>query len=782
MTWSTVPSFTVPTANIYRLRGQPNGIASLDQNGRVPTDQIYFDALNFKGNWNASTNTPHLQDGTGTAGDTYLVSVSGTQNLGSGNITFDINDFVLYNGETWGKSASSIVFSVNGQVGTVILDSDEIEEGSINLYYTNARSLATILSGYSSGSNVSISGTDTILQALEKIQAQINARLVASYNLSDLTNISNAQDNLELGNTSDAQFNSVKIGVGGLTETTLNVPALAGPWSPKNLYFNVNGGDRTISLAGNFSTTGNFNLLFALTANTNLTLPISGTLATLSGSETLSNKTLVAPNLGVATVTSINKLTITSPATNATLTIIEGKTLSCSNSLTLSGMDGSILNIDTGGTLGTAAYTNSSSYAPSIGSSSITTLGTVTSGTWNATAIGAIYGGTGLTSYSIGDIIYASATNTLNKRPGNPSTVSTYLKSQGNGSNATAPLWSQISASELSDGTTGSGNIVLAVSPVLTTPNLGVATATSINKLTITSPATNATLTIADGKTLTCSNSLTLSGTDSSSIAFGLGGTVIYQSNPSNTPLNLNGGVFTASSAKLNTYLQLLDIDASNYLMITNGSNLTADRILTIAPGDAARTITLTGNPTLADWFDQSVKSTASPIFNQITISNSGSNVNLSINAAVAAQGCGLFLQSAGVNKWALYKNGSGASHNFSIAKDATTEYFGIDYSTADINVTAGNLLISTVGKTLEIKSGTNAKVGTFTLNGLTNVVISNTSVTANSLILMTIQTAAGVSQGNPEIVSKSAGIGFTAKSTNASDTSLVGYLIIELI
>jgi len=47
------------------------------------------------------------------------------------------------------------------------------------------------------------------------------------------------------------------------------------------------------------------------------------------------------------------------------------------------------------------------------GQTSITTLGTITTGTWNATAIGATKGGTGLTSYSTGDIIRASGANTL---------------------------------------------------------------------------------------------------------------------------------------------------------------------------------------------------------------------------------------------------------------------------------------------------------------------------------------------------------------------------------
>jgi len=46
----------------------------------------------------------------------------------------------------------------------------------------------------------------------------------------------------------------------------------------------------------------------------------------------------------------------------------------------------------------------------------ITGVGTLTVGTWNATTIDAIYGGTGLTSYTTGDLLYASATNTLAKR------------------------------------------------------------------------------------------------------------------------------------------------------------------------------------------------------------------------------------------------------------------------------------------------------------------------------------------------------------------------------
>jgi hypothetical protein len=67
---------------------------------------------------------------------------------------------------------------------------------------------------------------------------------------------------------------------------------------------------------------------------------------------------------------------------------------------------------------------------------------------------------------------------------------------------------------------TGTTAVVLSTSPTLVTPVLGVASATSINKVALTAPATGSTLTIADGKTLTASNTLTLAGTDSTTMTF----------------------------------------------------------------------------------------------------------------------------------------------------------------------------------------------------------------------------------------------------------------------
>lgn len=67
---------------------------------------------------------------------------------------------------------------------------------------------------------------------------------------------------------------------------------------------------------------------------------------------------------------------------------------------------------------------------------------------------------------------------------------------------------------------TGTGNVVLATSPTLVSPVLGDATATTINRVTFTAPVTAATLTIANSKTFTINNSLTLAGTDSTTMTF----------------------------------------------------------------------------------------------------------------------------------------------------------------------------------------------------------------------------------------------------------------------
>ena len=165
---------------------------------------------------------------------------------------------------------------------------------------------------------------------------------------------------------------------------------------------------------------------------------------------------------------------------------------------------------------GTQTLTNKTLTLPTIGGTGANFAG-ATSGTINVIAT-AVAGTSVLT--------LPAATDTL---VGRATTDTLTNKTINLASNTLTATSAQIAAAVTDE--TGSGALVFANTPTLVTPVLGVATATTINKVAFTAPATSATLTIADGKTLTASNTLTFTGTDASSVAFGTGGTVAYVAN-----------------------------------------------------------------------------------------------------------------------------------------------------------------------------------------------------------------------------------------------------------
>lgn len=98
----------------------------------------------------------------------------------------------------------------------------------------------------------------------------------------------------------------------------------------------------------------------------------------------------------------------------------------------------------------------------------------------------------------------------------------------------------------------------------------------------------------------------------------------------------------------------------------------------------------------------------------------------------------------------------------------------GIDLTTHDVRIGDGTTAFASLPTTSGIRRGrTTLVAGTKT--------VADTSITATSIILVTAQSLGTVTVAKPlAVTARSAGVSFTVTSSDNTDTSVVGYLIIE--
>lgn len=128
--------------------GQANGVASLDSGGKVPLAQIsdaVLGQVEYKGTWNASTNSPTLPTTPAKKGDYYVVSTAGTRF----GLSFAVGDWCISNGTTWEKvDNTEAVTTVFGRLGNIIA-----QQGDYSSFYIlltskgQANGVATLDSG-----------------------------------------------------------------------------------------------------------------------------------------------------------------------------------------------------------------------------------------------------------------------------------------------------------------------------------------------------------------------------------------------------------------------------------------------------------------------------------------------------------------------------------------------------------------------------------------------------------------------------------------------------------
>ena len=120
---STATATALSAKQDTSAKGVAGGYASLDGGGKVPVAQLPNSIMEYQGVWNASTNSPTLENGTGSPGDVYRVSVAGT----ALSLDFAVGDYVIYNGSTWEKSdTTDAVASVAGRTGNVTLTKADV--------------------------------------------------------------------------------------------------------------------------------------------------------------------------------------------------------------------------------------------------------------------------------------------------------------------------------------------------------------------------------------------------------------------------------------------------------------------------------------------------------------------------------------------------------------------------------------------------------------------------------------------------------------------------------
>ena len=219
-------------------------------------------AMNYRGTWNATSNSPDLSAYcvVGTKGHYYVVSTSGTTNL-SGIASWAVNDWAVCNGTAWEKvQTTNSVTSVFGRTGSVIASGNDYNASQI----TNT-----------AGGNIAAVTVQNALNELdtEKLATGLNSGLIFLGNASNQATAVALSGDITIDNAGVTTIGADKVALG--TDTTGNYLATLAD-SGAGIFTIANSGAEnaaaTIALANNSLNFTKFADTLTLDADTSITL------------------------------------------------------------------------------------------------------------------------------------------------------------------------------------------------------------------------------------------------------------------------------------------------------------------------------------------------------------------------------------------------------------------------------------------------------------------------------------------------------------------------------
>jgi hypothetical protein len=309
-------------------------------------------ALNYKGTWNASTNSPALASGVGTKGDYYVVSVAGSTNL-DGETLWGVGDWAVFNGSVWqkvegGNTINATTVSASTSVTTPVIQATSSAGGTLK----NNGGTAQLQWGSGGGSNISLEVATNINPANAAVAiSPTGTGTVAISPAGALTinpTTASTMNNVAIGGSTPLAggFTTVKaattVGVGAATPSTsgagITFPATQSASTDVNTLDDYEEGTWTpnqgsgLTVVGAFSSDGTYTKVGRLVTVVGF---IAGATSVAVGGSTVISTNLPFPNQGLLCVGSLTDGGIKSANcfTNPTTSYFYGSTVTASPTL-----------------------------------------------------------------------------------------------------------------------------------------------------------------------------------------------------------------------------------------------------------------------------------------------------------------------------------------------------------------------------------------------------------------------------------------------------------------